>query len=74
LLTCAGLVDWVAHDEAEYIEKAVALTSDLDRLAQLRAGLRDQVLASPLFDAPRFAANLETALHEMWQSYLGRGA
>ncbi|MDT3734800.1 MAG: tetratricopeptide repeat protein [Denitratisoma sp.] len=71
LLTCAGLQDWVAHDEAEYVEKAVALTSDLDRLAQLRAGLRDQVLASPLFDAPRFAANLETALHEMWQSYLG---
>lgn len=71
LLACAGLQDWVANDEAEYIAKAAALPSDLDRLAQLRAGLRDQVLASPLFDAPRFTANLETALREMWQSYLG---
>lgn len=70
LLTCAGLEDWVANDEAEYIAKAVTLPSNFDRLALLRAGLREQVLASPLFDAPRFAANLEDALHEMWQSYL----
>ena len=67
LLACAGLEDWVAHDEAEYIAKAVALAGDIDRLAQLRAGLREKVLTSPLFDAPRFAANLENALLEMWR-------
>ena len=67
LLACAGLEDWVVHDEAEYIAKAVALAGDIDRLAQLRAGLREKVLASPLFDAPRFAANLEKALLEMWR-------
>jgi protein O-GlcNAc transferase len=34
----------------------------------LRAGLREQVRTSPLFDAPRFAKHFEQALWEMWQS------
>jgi predicted O-linked N-acetylglucosamine transferase (SPINDLY family) len=64
----AGLPDWVAVDKDEYVSKAVTFTSDLGRLAALRAGLREQVLASPLFDAPRFAHNLEEALWGMWQT------
>ena len=62
----AGLSDWVAADEEEYVAKAVLFASDLDKLASLRAGLRSQVLASPLFDAPRFAQNIGNALWEMW--------
>jgi len=65
----ARLPDWVADDKDDYVAKAVAFTSDLECLAALRAGLRQQVLASPLFDARRFARNFETALWEMWQSY-----
>ncbi len=65
----AGLPDWVAADEDDYVAKAVAFASDLQRLARLRAGLRQQVLASPLFDAPRFARNFEDALWGMWQRY-----
>ena len=64
----AGLPDWVADDKDDYVAKAVAFTSDLERLAALRAGLREQVLASPLFDAPRFARNFEDALWGMWQA------
>ncbi|MEO6975862.1 MAG: tetratricopeptide repeat protein [Gallionella sp.] len=65
----AGLPDWIAADEDEYVAKAVAFSSNLDRLAALRAGLRQQVLASPLFDAPRFARNFEDALWGMWDRY-----
>ncbi len=65
----AGLPDWIAADEDEYVAKAVAFSSDLDRLAALRANLRQQVLASPLFDAPRFARNFEDALWGMWTRY-----
>jgi len=69
LLTAAGLEEWVATSKEEYIAKAITLASDLPRLAALRAGLRRQVLASPLFDAPRFARHFEDALWEMWQRY-----
>jgi len=67
LLTAAGLSDWVANSKNEYIAKAIQRTSDLPKLAALRAGLRQQVLASPLFDAPRFARNFEAALWGMWR-------
>ena len=62
----AGLPDWIAEDEEEYVAKAVLFASDLDKLVMLRSGLRSQVLASPLFDAPRFARNIENALWAMW--------
>ncbi len=68
----AGLPDWIAADEDEYVAKAVAFSSDLGALAALRAVLREQVLASPLFDAPRFARNFEDALWGMWQRYQSR--
>lgn len=63
----ASLADWVAADQDDYLAKAVMFASDLKRLADLRAGLRQQVLGSPLFDAPRFAQNLMDALWGMWQ-------
>lgn len=63
----AGLNDWVANSEAEYIAKAVAFASDLPSLASLRASLRQQALASPVYDAPRFARNFEAALWGMWR-------
>lgn len=68
----AGLPDWIATDEDDYIAKAVEFTSNLERLATLRAGLRQQVLASPLFDAPLFARNFEDALWGMWEAYQAR--
>ena len=69
VLTNAGLPDWIADDEESYLAKAIIFASDLDKLARLRANLRSQVLASPLFDAPRFAQNFENALFEMWNQY-----
>ena len=65
----AGLPDWIAADNDEYIAKVVKFATDLEHLAALRASLRLQVLASPLFDAPRFARNFEAALWEMWQTW-----
>ncbi|MGC2166242.1 MAG: tetratricopeptide repeat protein [Gallionella sp.] len=64
----AGLADWVANDDEEYIALAVKYASDLEGLATLRAELRERVLVSPLFDAARFAHNFESALWEMWRS------
>lgn len=74
VLRNAGLPDWVAENEDDYVALAVRHSSDLARLAALRAGLRRQVTASPLFDAARFARNLENALWGMWQEQGTRSA
>lgn len=68
LLTAAGLPEWIAGSDAEYVDKAVAFAGDLAQLTELRASLRQKVLASPLFDAARFARHLEDALWGMWQA------
>jgi predicted O-linked N-acetylglucosamine transferase (SPINDLY family) len=67
----AGLSDWIAEDEDEYVRMAVHHASDLSRLAELRAVLRDQVLKSPLFDASEFAGHFEQAMWGMWQRWQG---
>src|SRR5579864_4721546 len=69
LLHTAGLEDWIAENEEDYIARAVAFSADRERLRRLRAGLRAQVLASPLCDAQRFARNLEDAFQGMWVKY-----
>lgn len=69
ILANTGLPDWIAADANDYVAKALAHASDLPRLATLRSGLRQQVLASPLFDAPRFARHFEAALRGMWTQW-----
>lgn len=66
LLHAAGLGDWVAEDEDDYVAKAVALTADTAALAALRAGLRERAQASRVFDAAGFARDFEHALWGMW--------
>ena len=72
LLTNAGLPDWIAGDPDDYVARAVAHASNLHSLARLRAGLRQEVLASPVFDATRFARNFEHALWDMWKIWCGK--
>jgi len=71
MMACAGLKEWIADDTDDYVSRALELAADVDGLVQLRAGLRQKVLASPLFDAARFALHLEGALHAMWQEKMG---
>lgn len=68
----AGLSEWIASTEDDYIAKAVSFSSELKRLSGLRAGLRRQVVASPLFDAARFARNFEEAMWKIWAQWLER--
>ena len=72
----AGLSGWSADTPEDYVSLAVRRASDLDALAGLRAGLRAQVAASPLCDAPRFGRSLDAALRHAWRSWCveeGRG-
>ncbi|MFS2033145.1 tetratricopeptide repeat protein [Polaromonas sp. CT11-55] len=69
LLMNAGLPEWIADDTDDYVRRAVAHAGDLQKLSALRSGLRSQVLASPIFDAPRFARHFEAALRDVWRKW-----
>lgn len=66
----AGLSSWIAADDDDYVAKAIAFATDIEQLTKLRAGLRQQVLASPLFDAARFAGHFKEAMWGMWNRWL----
>ena len=66
LLTAAGLKEWIAETKSEYINKAIAYSGNIEKLSALRASLRQQVLASPIFDSQKFARNFEASLWDMW--------
>ena len=74
LLMNAGLPEWVAADPDDYVARAISHAGDLHALALLRAGLRQQVLATPIFDAPRFAQHFEAALRGMWRKWCDQGS
>ena len=69
ILHGVGHPEWIADSEAEYIDKAVALASDVPRLAEIRAGLRPEMQSSPLRDEPGFARKMEAAYREMFQQW-----
>lgn len=73
-LSNAGLTDWMATDIDAYVELAVVKASDIAALASLRAGLRAQVRASPLCDAPRFGRSLGKALRFAWHDWCEHAA
>ncbi|NVZ10286.1 tetratricopeptide repeat protein [Allochromatium humboldtianum] len=67
ILTALGHPEWIATSETDYVERALALAADLDRLAALRAGLRTAMEHSPIRDEGGFVRSLERAYRRMWQ-------
>jgi protein O-GlcNAc transferase len=67
LMMNSGLPEWVAENADDYVRRAVVNANNIEQLSVLRKGLREQVLASPLFDADRFAKHFEDALRGMWK-------
>jgi predicted O-linked N-acetylglucosamine transferase (SPINDLY family) len=69
LLHRVGLDDFVAENEEDYLARATALCQDLDHLRTLRQSMRARVEQSPLCNGPEFAANIERAFQNMWQTF-----
>jgi protein O-GlcNAc transferase len=64
-----GQADWIAENKTDYIEKAKTFAGDVNALAKLRQELRSKVIASPLFDANKFARHFEDAVQGMVDAY-----
>jgi predicted O-linked N-acetylglucosamine transferase (SPINDLY family) len=69
ILSAVGLEEGIARSDDEYVEKAVALAADPDRLDMLRRTLRDRLLASRACDHRAVASSLELAIREKWREW-----
>jgi predicted O-linked N-acetylglucosamine transferase (SPINDLY family) len=69
ILSHLGLDELIAHTPQRYVEIATSLAGDLDRLAALRANLRDRMRQSPLMDEPAYAREIEKAYRSMWRDH-----
>jgi predicted O-linked N-acetylglucosamine transferase (SPINDLY family) len=69
ILMAAGLEDGIAFSDDDYVERAVALASDLDRLERWRSTLRQQVIASPACSGAIHARSLQYAIRGAWRDW-----
>lgn len=74
MLTSVGLAELVANSEDEYVNIATRLARNIGKMAELRSGMRQRMLNSPLTDAVRFALHLENAYRTVWKDRCGRQA
>ncbi|MDR5853375.1 tetratricopeptide repeat protein [Caballeronia sp. LZ062] len=68
-LSLAGLGDFVAKDNADFVAKGLAWANDLTGLAQLRASMRERCAESPMLQPAVIAAGLSASLREMWRRW-----
>ena len=70
MLNAIGRPEWIAHSEAEYIDKVVALARDVEQRKAIRSSQRSRMASSPLCDARGLAMSLENAYSEMFERWL----
>jgi predicted O-linked N-acetylglucosamine transferase (SPINDLY family) len=69
LLSNVGAEELIAKTGEEYIEIAVNLARDVERLKSFRRGLRALMAQSSLTDARQFTGNLENSYRMMWEHW-----
>jgi predicted O-linked N-acetylglucosamine transferase (SPINDLY family) len=72
ILNAVGLPETIAQSPDHYVEIAVGLSSDLDRLERLRAECRPRLLASPAGNPQLYVAEVEAAFRDMWSLWCAR--
>ena len=69
ILSNLGLTDLAVKSKSEYVALAVAMSTDLARLRELRTGLRGRLECSVLMDGDRFARRVESAYRDIWRKW-----
>ena len=69
LLTAINLPELIAETPEDYVGIAAGLGGNLDRLAELRAGMRERMRASALCDGVGFARAIENAYRTVWRQW-----
>jgi len=67
LMHSLGLEEFIAADTEDFVHRAVALASDLPKLASIRASMRERM--TNLTDGERYTRSFETALRDIWRRW-----
>jgi predicted O-linked N-acetylglucosamine transferase (SPINDLY family) len=68
-LSNLGLSELVAWSDDQFVSIATDLAGDREKMAELRATLRERMENSPLMNADRFARSIEAAFRQMWRGW-----
>ena len=67
-----GMEDHCVKTERDYIDKAIELAVDVQRLREMKTLGREKFITSPLCAPSTFTKHLETAYRSMWHAYCTR--
>lgn len=62
VLTNLSMADFIAQTPDEYVRIAIELARDMEKLAEIRRGLRERMRQSPVMDAIGYTRSLESLL------------
>ena len=68
-MRAAALPEWVAKDDAEYVQIAARMAQDRQALLKLKQGLRERQLALPAWNIDTYSRDMEKALRSMWTKF-----
>ncbi len=74
MVTNAGMAEFSADTATDYLQMAVDLINDRQRLDSLRATMRTTMAAAPVLDARGHATDIEAAFRKMWRSWCAEQA
>ena len=66
-----GLDEWICHDEIDYINKAIYMSKNIDKLQSVKNYLFDNRKKFKIFDSKNLAENLAVAFKDMTLTYNG---
>ena len=72
ILENMGLGELCANTVEEYIEKAVALAQDRERLDTFHQTVKETLRESPVMNADLYMKNVQSAYEAIWNRYIGQ--
>jgi predicted O-linked N-acetylglucosamine transferase (SPINDLY family) len=68
-MRAAGLPEWVAGSDEDYVAIAARTAADRQALLQLKAGLRVRLQGAPAWNIDHYTRDMERALRSMWTDF-----
>jgi len=68
-MRAAGLPEWVAASDEDYVETAARMATDRQALLQLKISLRARLQAAPAWNIDEYTRDIEHALRSMWTEF-----